>query len=87
MMDSIHLSDQDLVLAPGDALVLYTDGITETFSPEGESFGTNRLNVRLKSLLGESARGIIEGIELTLDTFRAGRALDDDYTLLVIRRE
>jgi len=87
MMDPIHLADQELVLAPGDGLVLYTDGITETFSPEGESFGTNRLNVRLKSLLGESARGIIEGIELTLDTFRAGRALDDDYTLLVIRRE
>ena len=87
MMDPIHLDDQELLLAPGDGLVMYTDGITETFSPEGEAFGEVRLKARLESLLGETARGIIEGIRLTLDDFRAGSALDDDYTLLVIRRE
>ncbi len=87
MMDPISLKDQELVLAPGDGLILYTDGITETFSPEGEAFGDVRFKARLESLLGETARGIIEGIRITLDDFRAGRALDDDYTLLVIRRE
>jgi sigma-B regulation protein RsbU (phosphoserine phosphatase) len=87
MMDPILLQDQELVLASGDGLVLYTDGITETFSPEGEAFGDVRFKARLESLLGETARGIIEGITQTLDSFRAGRALDDDYTLLVIRRE
>ena len=87
MMDPIQLEDQELVLAPGDGLVLFTDGITETFSPEGESFGDNRLKIRLESLLGEPAKRIIEGIGQTLDEFRADRDLDDDYTLLVIRRE
>ena len=87
MMDPISLKDQELVLTPGDGLVLYTDGITETFSPEGEAFGEVRLRARLESLLGETASGIIEGIRLTLNDFRAGSALDDDYTLLVIRRE
>ena len=87
MMDPIQLEDQELVLAPGDGLVLFTDGITETFSPEGESFGDNRLKIRLESLRGEPAKGIIEGIGQTLDEFRANRDLDDDYTLLVIRRE
>jgi len=66
---------------------MYTDGITETFSPNAEAFGEARLKARLESLLGETARGIIEGIGLTLDDFRAGSALDDDYTLLVIRRK
>jgi len=87
MMDPISLKDQELVLAPGDSLVLYTDGITETFSPAGDPFGDVRFNAKLGSLLGETARGIIEGIGVTVDKFRAGRALDDDYTLLVIRRE
>ena len=87
MIDPINLRDQELVLAPGDGLVLYTDGITETFSPEGEMFGDIRLQARIESLLGETASGIIEGIGLSLDGFRAGRALDDDYTLLVIRRK
>jgi serine phosphatase RsbU (regulator of sigma subunit)/predicted enzyme related to lactoylglutathione lyase len=30
-------------LSPGDTLVLYTDGITESFSPDGEEFGEERL--------------------------------------------
>ena len=87
MMDPISLRDQELVLSPGDGLVLYTDGITETFSPEGEAFGDIRFKARLGSLLGETARGIVEGIGVSVDDFRSGRALDDDYTLLVIRRE
>ena len=87
LVDPIQLQDQELTLAAGDGLVLYTDGITETFSPEGESFGESRLKTRLESLLGETAKGIIEGIGFTLDNFRGGRDLDDDYTLLVIRRE
>lgn len=87
MMDPINLVDQELVLEPGDGLVLYTDGITETFSPEGEAFGDGLFKARLQSLLGETARGIVEGIGVSVDDFRAGRALDDDYTLLVIRRE
>ncbi len=87
MMDPISLKDQELNLAPGDGLVLYTDGITETFSPEGEAFGDLRFKARLDSLLGETAQGIIKGISFSLDGFRAEAALDDDYTLLVIRRE
>lgn len=87
MMDPISLKDQELVLEPGDGLVLFTDGITETFSPDGDEFGENRLQARLESLLGETARGIIDGIRLSLDSFRADAELDDDYTLLVIRRK
>ena len=87
MLDPVNLKDQELELAPGDGLVLYTDGITETFSPEGKAFGDGRFKAKLESLLGETARGIVEGIGVSVDDFRAGRALDDDYTLLVIRRE
>ncbi len=87
MLDPIQLKDRELLLEPGDALVLFTDGITETFSPDGEGYGELRLQARLEALLGETARGIIDGIGQSLDSFRAGKALDDDYTLLVIRRE
>lgn len=87
LMDPINLEDRELVLAPGDGLVFYTDGVTETFSPEGQPFGDGRLKARLQSLLGETARGIIDGVGFTLDSFRADGVLDDDYTLLVIRRD
>ncbi len=87
MMDPISLKDQGLVLEPGDGLVLFTDGITETFSPAGEAFGEVRLQAKLESLMGQTSREIIEGIRLSLDNFRDDAELDDDYTLLVIRRK
>ncbi len=87
MLDPINLKDQELVLVSGDKLVLYTDGITETFSPAGEAFGDARFKARLGSFLDETASRIVEGIGLSLDSFRADAELDDDYTLLVIRRE
>jgi len=87
VMDPIRLVDKELVFASGDALVLYTDGVTETFSPKGEPYGEKRLLAKLRTLSGNTARDIVQGIEQDLDRFRAGTALDDDFTLLVIRRE
>ncbi len=87
VMDPIILKDQELVLDPRDGLVLFTDGVTETFSPGGKPFGDLRLKARLETLLGETAVGIVEGIGSSLENFRSGRAQDDDYTILVIRRE
>ena len=86
LIDPLQLQDQKLTLSSGDALVLYTDGITETFSPGGEEFGTRRLLTTLSSPSGRSAEAIVEGIGTALTAFRAGAALADDYTLLVVRR-
>jgi serine phosphatase RsbU (regulator of sigma subunit) len=36
-------AEETIQLQPGDRLVFYTDGITETRNPQGEEFGTARL--------------------------------------------
>ena len=71
-----------IALAPGDALVLYTDGITEARSPAGELFDTDRLDQALARTTG-SPQQIVHDVLATLETFCAGRPASDDQTLLV----
>ncbi len=70
-------------LAPGDRLVLFTDGVTEASNREGEEFGEQRL----LSLLGEHralpASAIKEKIAAAISEFSGGH-LTDDATLLVL---
>lgn len=87
VMDPVQLQDQKIVLSSGDGLVLYTDGITESFSPDGDEYGVRRLLTKLAAFPGKTARAIVDGIGQGLDEFRDGAPLSDDYTLLVISRE
>lgn len=71
-------------LAPGDKLVIYTDGLTEARNPQGQFFETPRLH----RLVRESARlGCAELHALLieeLDRFTGGAPQADDVTLLVV---
>ncbi len=70
-------------LAPGDALVLYTDGVTDAVGAGHERFGDERLAAAL-SLRG-SAADLADGVERALAEFRAGPP-HDDLAILVLRR-
>lgn len=70
-------------LAPGDTLVLYTDGITEARNPSDELLGVERLDTALATQHGKSA-DILQSALTTVDTFAQDRMIDD-RTLLIIR--
>jgi PAS domain S-box-containing protein len=72
----------DLTLAPGDALVLYTDGITEA-RRAGELFGERRLQQVVGGLSGKPAAAIAEAVRAAALEF-AG-VLRDDFEILVLR--
>jgi sigma-B regulation protein RsbU (phosphoserine phosphatase) len=71
-------------LMVGDQFILYTDGITEAFNPSGEMFGADRLDGTIENC-SISAQGLIEEVLERLDSFREGRELSDDLTLVVAR--
>ena len=76
---------QTLPIGPGDALVFYTDGVTETRSPNGEEFGTDRLTGIASSRKGLSSRELQEAILDEIMGFSRGTEPDDDLTLLVVK--
>ena len=73
-------------LAPGDRLVLFTDGVTEASNREGEEFGEQRLLSLLEEHRALSANAIKEKIAAAISEFSGGN-LTDDATLLVLAVE
>jgi serine phosphatase RsbU (regulator of sigma subunit) len=77
------LVDEKLVLSPGDALVLYTDGVTEA-RRDGEIFGEERLADVLRNHPGASPAAIADAIEQAVTEWQGG-AGSDDIALIVIQ--
>jgi serine phosphatase RsbU (regulator of sigma subunit)/pSer/pThr/pTyr-binding forkhead associated (FHA) protein len=73
-------------LSPGDVLVSYSDGVTETQNPKGEEFGTVRLQEVISQNLNASAAAIRDKIEAALTAFAQGTPAVDDITLLIVKR-
>jgi hypothetical protein len=86
VMEQAPFDEATLTLAPGDRVVVYTDGITERSNPEGEEFGPERLASLVAALPAElSARQVTEGILRALDQFSQGVEPNDDQTLMVLQ--
>lgn len=73
-------------LDPGEAIVLYTDGITEAFNATDEPFGEQRFEDSLAELYYEDARTVIEEVHNDLGEFIRDTTQSDDITMLVIKR-
>ena len=77
--------DQPVRLHPGDAIVLYTDGVIEARNPDtGEFFGQERLESLLSQCAGRTADGIARRLELAVIDHQSGQTLDD-VAILVVR--
>ena len=74
-------------LQPGDALVIYSDGVTETQNQQGEEFGPVRLYDVVARNLDATASGIRDKIEAALTKFAQGTASVDDITLVIVKRQ
>ena len=84
VFDDANLTEQEVRLAPGDALVLYTDGVVEARSPDGLFFGEERLMALLRSSVTLDASSIAGRIEGAVLNFQE-QALRDDVAVLVLR--
>jgi phosphoserine phosphatase RsbU/P len=71
-------------LLPGDMMLVYTDGITESRSPAGDFFGVQRLDDVLMKRDTASAAQLLDDALQSVSEFTNGRAATDDRTLLAV---
>ena len=75
-----------VTLAPGDVLAVFTDGVTEAMSPDGEEFHEDRLEKILRETQDQTAQGILNAIRSAIITFTGSSTqLSDDLTLIVLK--
>ena len=73
-------------LLPGDALVMYSDGITEAEAPNGEMFEDVGLEAAVRATPGIAAAVLSRAVFAAVDRHRHGERLADDLTVLVLSR-
>ncbi|RVT91079.1 CHASE2 domain-containing protein [Sphingomonas crocodyli] len=76
---------EPLTLAPGEALVLITDGITEAQNEDGALFGAAPARVAVAKHADASAREMTEALRDAVRAFEAGTEPTDDLTVMVLR--
>jgi len=77
---------QKIRLAPGDMLVLITDGFFEWTNAAGEDFGFDRLHTAIRAAKDFSAADVISGLHAAVASFARGTAQLDDLTAVVLKR-
>jgi phosphoserine phosphatase RsbU/P len=84
LWEEIMLDEQTITLPPGSLLFLYTDGMTDCRSPQGEQFGLERIRLTLADSQGLNGQEVCDKMLQTLKDYQQGSMQDDDVTLVAV---
>ena len=73
-----------LTLVPGDRLVMYTDGVTESRNASRKFFGVNRLVNEVNKMPAADAESLVKNVFSAIDEFRGDAEVTDDITTLAV---
>ncbi|MFN9862142.1 MAG: GAF domain-containing SpoIIE family protein phosphatase, partial [Bacteroidota bacterium] len=80
-----YVENNSVPYCPGDVMLLYTDGITESKNRKGEEFGGERLMKVIQENAEKSSREIEESVIKSLYEFSGSDDIDDDYTAMTVK--
>jgi len=86
-MDGVRYVATDFRLAPGERLVLHSDGVTDCVDLGGRPFGQDRLEQSLATAAGHDIHECLRAVSRALDDWRGKAAHDDDVSLLILEPE
>lgn len=81
-MPGIKYKPRQVKLAPGDAICLYTDGVTEAMDKKGELFGDDRLDATLRTTPSLLPDAVCLHVKMAVMAFSEGTPQSDDITVL-----
>jgi len=84
LWEPITIDEQEIKLPPDSTLLLYTDGMTDCRSPQGEAFGLERIYHQLNTTAGKSGQQVCDQMLSILKNYQNGAKQDDDVTLVAI---
>ena len=85
ILEEVEYQETRLELAPGDMIVLYTDGIVEAMNEQEEMYGFDRLLEVVKEARGITADLLLKKILYKTNEFAGEAAQHDDLTVIVLR--
>ena len=74
-------------LAPGDLLLVYSDGVLESLNKADEEFGLARLETELRQAPNDSAEAVLFSVLGAVQDFAATHPLVDDLSVVIVRRD
>jgi serine phosphatase RsbU (regulator of sigma subunit) len=86
VVHTLDLANHPIEMNDGDLLMLYTDGVTDLLSPDGDSYGEERLRAVLAEHGAKPVVEMLEALDESLRTFQQDMPAFDDMTLLAVRR-
>jgi serine phosphatase RsbU (regulator of sigma subunit)/pSer/pThr/pTyr-binding forkhead associated (FHA) protein len=87
LFESVPYEAGRVEMRPGDTLLAYSDGVTETWSPEGDEFGEEKLSALAVDRRRLDPQALQDEILREIGRFEAGARATDDRTLVVLRRQ
>jgi len=84
--EDITLEERQVVIAPGDVVVLYTDGVTEPINDQVEEFGLERLMHTIAEASDRPCNELVRLIHDAVADFVGDQPQFDDYTLIALKR-
>lgn len=85
VIPELAYTESAITLAPGDTLLLFTDGVTEAFGPGHVMYGDERLEVFAGRVARDPAAEIVRGLFGDVAAFRQQEEVSDDITVLVFK--
>lgn len=80
------IGQETCVLAPGDVLLLYTDGVTDALDESGDEFGQDRLESVLFAHCHQPAHAILDAIMAAVHAHVGAAPIFDDMALVLLKR-